>query len=335
MKVLITGANGFLGVQVVKKVLTLTDYQIRCFMRSTKNIDEIEALQKEYPDRIETIRGSLLNDQNCAEAVEDIDMLYHLAAATGGAPAEMFLNSSVATDHLLSAVVATGRKIKVVFCSSFSVYGTAKLPAGTLIDESTPLEDKPLKRDVYSLTKLHQEQLVKKYYDEQKLPVAVLRPGVIYGPGSAGISGRVGVSLFGIFLHLGGKNNLPLTYVENCAEAFVVVSQQSDYQFDVYNIVDDNLVTSKEFLKRFKQNVKKIRSIPVNYQIMKFISWLCEKYFSFSKGQLPDIFTRYKTASIWVNRTYSNDKLKSIGWSPQVSTDDGLMRFFDSMKSKY
>ena len=335
MKVLVTGANGFLGVQVVKKVLGLTNYKVRCFLRSTKNIDEIELLQKEYSDRIEIARGSLLNDQNCADAVKDIDMLYHLAAATGGAPAEMFLNSSVATDHLLSAVLETGRKIKVVFCSSFSVYGTATLPAGALIDETTSLEVEPLKRDIYSLTKHHQELLVRKYHDEHNLPVAVLRPGVIYGPGSAGISGRVGINLFGVFLHLGGKNILPLTYVENCAEAFVVVSQQSDYQFDIYNIVDDNLVTSKEFLQRFKKNVKTIRSVPVNYHFLKFISWLCEKYYSFSKGQLPEIFTRYKTASIWVNRRYNNNKLKSIGWIQRISTDVALMRFFDFVKSKY
>lgn len=334
MKALITGANGFLGIQVVKKVLFLTDYSVRCFLRSAKNLDEIELLRNVYPDRIEIFRGSLLSGCDCGSAIDGIDIVYHLAAAKNGAPAEMFLNSSVATDRLLTAVFETDRQIKFVFCSSFSVYGVAELPCKFLVDETTPLEDKPLNRDVYSLTKWHQEALVKKYYEELNIPTAILRPGVIYGPGATGISPRVGLELFGVFLHLGGGNTLPLTYVENCAEAFVVVSQQSDYEFDIYNVVDDDLVTSKQFLKQYKKNVKNLKSVPINYRVMKALSWFCEKYYSFSKGQLPDIFTRYKTASIWKNGRYTNRKLKTVGWFPQISTKEGLKNYFEYANSK-
>ncbi len=332
MKVLITGGNGFLGLAVVKKTLELTDYQIKCFIRSSKNLNELNQLQIQYSDRLEIQRGSLLNDQNCADAVCDVDMIYHLAAATGGAPAEMFLNSSVATDHLLKAVISSGRDIKVVFCSSFSVYGTANLPNNSIIDENTCLEAEPLKRDAYSLTKLYQEKLVREYFERFHLPVAVIRPGVIYGPGLTGISGRVGLNLFGLFLHLGGKNLLPLTYVDNCADAFVCVSKGADFQFDVYNAVDDDLMTSREFLRAYKKTVRKVFSLPINYHVMIFLSWLCEKYHSYSNGQLPDVFTRYKTASIWKGRQYTNVKLKSIGWTCRVSTKTGLKNYLTYMK---
>lgn len=334
MKALITGANGFLGVQVVKKVLSLTDYTVRCFLRSAKNLEELELLQRGYPGRIEILRGSLLSKGDCNRAVVGVDIIYHLAAAKNGAPAEMFLNSSVATDRLLTAVIATGQQIKVVFCSSFSVYGVAGIPHNTQIDELTPLEQEPLKRDIYSLTKSHQEALVKKYHVDHGLPVAILRPGVIYGPGSSGISPRVGLDLFGTFFHLGGNNSLPLTYVENCAEAFVFVSQKSDYNYDIYNIVDDSLITSRQFLKEYKKKVKNLRTIPINYTLMKVLSWFCEKYHTLSQGQLPDVFTRYKTASIWRKAKYSNQKLKKLGWCPSVCTEEGLNRYFEYVRKE-
>lgn len=334
MNVLITGANGFLGLQVVKKVLDLTDGRVRCFMRSAKNEDKIQALKDQNPGRVEIQRGSLLNDQDCCQALVDVDMVYHLAAAKGGAAAEMFLNSSVATDHLFKAIVNAGRQIKVVFCSSFSVYGTAHLPAGAMVDEFSPLEKKPYKRDVYAMTKFYQEKLVRRYYDDHNIPVVILRPGVIYGPGSTGISGRVGLNLFGLFFHLGANNLLPLTYVDNCAEAFVVAAEKSDFSLDMYNVVDDDLVTSRQFLRLYKKNVRKFRTVHVNFHLVKLVSWLCERYHEFSRGQLPDIFTPYKTASIWVGRRYTNKKLKAIGWCPRVSMVEGLQRYFADIKER-
>src|SRR5690606_2783769 len=102
--------------------------------------------------------------------------------------------------------------------SSFSVYGIADQPRGVLVDETTPLETQPMRRDPYSQVKLRQEQLFWDYARAHGLSLAVLRPGVIYGPGGGAMSSRVGLNLPGVFLYLGGRNVLPLTYVDNCAE---------------------------------------------------------------------------------------------------------------------
>ena len=58
-----------------------------------------------------------------------------------------------------------------------------------------------------------------------------------------------------------------------------------------------------------------------------------EKYHAFSKGQLPAVFTRYKTDSIWKGNRFDNSKLKSIGWKQVVTTEEGLRRHFDYLKS--
>ena len=74
------------------------------------------------------------------------------AASLLGAAADIFLNTVVASKHLLEAISATGRapSIKVVLVSSFGVYGVAGLPRGHLVDEATPLEPHPERRDLYS-----------------------------------------------------------------------------------------------------------------------------------------------------------------------------------------
>jgi len=46
----------------------------------------------------------------------------------------------------------------------------------------------------------------------------ILRPGAVYGPEDDKITGRVGINTFGIFMHLGGRNKIPFTYVNNCAK---------------------------------------------------------------------------------------------------------------------
>ena len=132
---------------------------------------------------------------------------------------------------------------KVVLVSSFGVYGTAGIKRGALVDEDTPLEPNPERRDTYSQAKLRQEKLFRAYQERHGFPLVVVRPGVIYGPGGTPISSRVGLTVPGLFLHLGGRNLLPLTYVDNCAEAIVVAGERGASDGQAYNVVDDDLPT--------------------------------------------------------------------------------------------
>lgn len=330
MKILVTGANGFLGSALVERLLVRGHRGIRLLVRPGSDQSRLARLEREYPGGIELSIGTLNIPAECARAVEGVDIVYHLAAATGGAAADMFQNSVVATKNLLEAMLATGRKIRLVFCSSFAVYGVAGLPRGTVVDENTPIEPRPEDRDVYSHTKLRQEQLVWQYHREKGVPTAFVRPGVIYGPGGgSGMSTRVGLNLFGLFLHLGRKNIIPLTYVDNCAEAIAVIGEREDTNGQVYNVVDDDLLDAKEYLARYRKSVQKLRYISVPYPVTWLLSYAVEKYYDHSKGQLPAIFTRYKTGSMWKGNRFDNSKLKALGWKQLVSTDEGLTRHFE------
>jgi nucleoside-diphosphate-sugar epimerase len=186
---------------------------------------------------------------------------------------------------------------------------------------------------VYSHSKLRQEQLFWEYREKYGFELVVLRPGVIYGPGGGHFSNRVGLSLFGRFLHLGGDNLLPLTYVDNCAEA-IVAAAIAGGDGEVYNVVDDDLVTSKQYLAAYKKQVKKVKSVPVPYFALMWGSKMVERYSTRSKGQLPAIFTPYKTRAMWGGNQFSNAKLKSIGWKPLISTGEGMNRAFAAFRAE-
>lgn len=332
MKILVTGSNGFLGAALVARLLARGRTGIRCMVRPGSSRARLDALEARHPGGIEHFTGSLSQPDDCRRAVADVDVVYHLAAATGGAPADMFLNSAVATKNLLEAMLATGRRIRLVYVSSFAVYGVAGLPRGAMVDEQTPIEPHPEQRDPYSHTKLRQEQLVLQYHRERGIPTVVLRPGVIYGPGGGSpMSTRVGLNLFGLFLHLGRKNILPLTYVDNCAEAVAVVGERDDLDGEAYNVVDDDLITAKEFLARYRKAVRKIPYVTMPYAATRLMSLAVERYHEISRGQLPAVFTRYKSDTMWKGNRFDNGKLKALGWKQLVSTQEGLERHFDHL----
>lgn len=329
MKILVTGANGFLGSALVARLLARGHRGVRCLVRPGSDRSRLDRLEQAHPGGIELCIGTLNIAADCARAVDGVDIVYHLAAATGGAAADMFQNSVVATKLLLEAMLATGRSIRLIFCSSFAVYGVAGLKRGAVLDENTPIEPHPEQRDVYSHTKLRQEELVWQYHRERGIPTAFVRPGVIYGPGGgSAISTRVGLNLFGLFLHLGRKNIIPLTYVDNCAEAIAVIGERTDTDGQAYNVVDDDLLDAREYLERYCKSVEKLRTVSVPYPVTWLLSYAVEKYHDHSRGQLPAIFTRYKTRSQWKGTRFDNSKLKALGWKPLVPTEEGLARHF-------
>jgi nucleoside-diphosphate-sugar epimerase len=166
------------------------------------------------------------------------------------------------------------------------------------------------------------------YWAKHGIPYVIVRPGAVYGPGNPGLTGRVGIDTFGIFLHLGGSNRIPLTYVDNCAEAIVLAGIVEGVDREVFNVVDDDLPTSRAFLRIYKKNIRSFRSLYVPYHLFYGFCYLWEKYSRWSEGQLPPAFNRRRCAADWKGNQYRNEKLKwRLGWMPKVPYDEAVRRF--------
>jgi nucleoside-diphosphate-sugar epimerase len=284
--------------------------------------------------RIDILKGNLLSRIDCEAACKGVVAIYHLAAGMGEKSyPDAFVNSVVATRNLLEASLEHTRLKRFVLVSSFTVYTNRQ--RSRLLDESCPTEERPeLRGEAYCYAKVRQEQIVRHYGKTFGIPYVVLRPGSVYGGDHSEAPGRVGIGTFGLFLHLGGANTIPFTYVDNCADAIVLAGLVRGIDGEVYNIIDDDLPSSRRFLRLYKENVKRFKSVYLPHVVSYALCYLWEKYSQWARGQLPPVFNRSRWYADWKRTRYSNEKLKCrLGWAPKVSTEEGLRRYFQSRRA--
>ncbi|MEO1622978.1 MAG: NAD(P)-dependent oxidoreductase, partial [Cyanobacteria bacterium J06632_3] len=250
MKLLVTGSSGFLGKYVVAAALE-RGHQVRAVVRPATVIAAIS--WSEHPN-VEFVRIDLRRRAGIAEALEGVDAVVHLAASKAGDFYAQFGGTVLATENLLMAMADGGIK-RLIAISTFSVYDYINMRSGALLDESSPLVQVPAWRDEYAQTKLIQEDLVHQFEAEQGGLVTVLRPGVIYGRDNLWTA-RLGASLGeGSWLRIGGYSKLPLSYVENCAEAIVMAAEQEAAIGQTINVLDDHPPTQRQYTKALMAQV--------------------------------------------------------------------------------
>ncbi|MCV3216502.1 NAD(P)-dependent oxidoreductase [Plectonema radiosum NIES-515] len=325
MKLLITGASGFLGKYVVAEALR-KGHQVRAVVRPSSN--EKRLTWHNHPN-IELIRLDLRRKNGIVDAVRGMDAVIHLAAAKEGDFYTRFAGTVIATENLLDAMIAAG-VLRLVDISTFSVYDYQGISSGTTITEDSLIESNPLERDEYAQTKLLQEQLVREFEQNHNALVTIVRPGLIYGRDNLWSSLLGGKLTDNLWLRIGGYATMPLTYVENCAEAIVsAICDEAIAQ--TLNIVDDNLPTQRSYVKKLKQHAYSLpRLIPVNWTLMRFLAWIMWTYNQLvlkGKARLPGIFIPRVLDARFKHFRFSNQSAKQIlNWQPKYSLDTALER---------
>jgi nucleoside-diphosphate-sugar epimerase len=327
MTILVTGAGGFLGGRLVESLLREGQRDLRLHYRREPDGVKLDALQQQYRDaRLETVTANLLRPEQLGRLVSKVDLIIHAAAGKRGAPADIFANTVVGTRNLLDAATAAGCR-RVALVSSFAMFRAADLPAGALFDESCPTEPDGLLKGAYGFAKVQQELLFREYQAEKGFESVILRPGVIYGPGDGPFSTRVGLQIGPMFFSLGGRCALPLTYVENCADAIVTAALHASTG-SVFSVVDDELPSCNAYLARYRQQVAQLRTVHVPHWLLALGVRLMTAYHRRSRGQLPAIFSSEQVKSMYRDFRYANARLKSLGWRQRVATADGLQATF-------
>jgi nucleoside-diphosphate-sugar epimerase len=335
--ILVTGSNGFIGSKVVQELLEYGFANLRCFVRPSSKLDRLKKLLGEVHARqnVEFVIGDLLSQDDCRKATAGVSIIYHLAAGMEKSFAGAFMNSVLGTRNLMDAFLEEGKPKRFVNISSFAVYSNLSLKRGALLDETCPLEDAPQERfDAYGFGKLKQEQIVREYGNEHNLPYVILRPGYVFGPGKRELNGRVAINTFGFLIQVDGSHLLPLTFVDNCAEAIVLAGLTAGIDGEVFNVVDDELLTGKQFLRKYKTKLERF-SVRIPYIAAYGLCSLWEKYAEWSNGQLPAVFNRRRCAAEWKGNRYSNQKLhERLGWKPRVPMEQAMAAFLSQFESK-
>lgn len=169
MRVLVTGASGFTGGHLARRLLD-SGHQVRALVRSRS----VAAI----PEGCEIFEGDLTETDKFPRAVKGVERVYHVAALYREARLSDRTYREVnveGTRHLAEAALAEGR-VPFIFCSTCGVHGDVESPPA---DETAPYRP----GDIYQKTKVEAEKAVLELHRERGLPVAILRPVGIYGPG--------------------------------------------------------------------------------------------------------------------------------------------------------
>jgi nucleoside-diphosphate-sugar epimerase len=334
--ILVTGASGFIGSAVVENLLKRGFRRLRVFVRPSSKLARLKQVIRTYPEsQVELISGNLLSREDCMRAADGVSVIYHLAAGTGEKSfPTAFMDSVVTTRNLLDASIERAHLRRFVNISSFAVYTNRNTRRWRVLDESCAVETDVNRRgDAYCFAKVKQDELVAEYGRKFGIQYVIVRPGSVFGPGKAAITGRVGIGTFGIFLHLGGPNRIPFVYVDNCAELIALAGLKPGVDGEVFNAVDDDLPSSRQFLRQYKKHVRSFRSIYVPHALSYGLCYLWKRYSEWSEGQLPPAFSPGRWHTEWKRTRYSNEKAKTrLGWSPKVPMTEGMTRFFQGCR---
>jgi nucleoside-diphosphate-sugar epimerase len=320
VRVLVTGASGFLGRHVVDAALD-AGHDVVALVRPTAEVRDLD------PSRVAVVRGDLRQRGPWVDEVRDVEAVVHLAAAPSGDLAEQWAGTVVATENLL-AELDLARLERMVHVSTFSVYDFAGIPAGSTIDEESPLEPSPEERDAYTITKVAQEQLVRAAADDAGCPLVVIRPGAVYGPGKDWDHGAA-LTIGRLAIVIAPRSTMRLTHVRNCADAIVRSLESADAAGATIDVVDDDLPTHWQYFRTCRDaGTVDTTPIPAPWSVVDGIGRLLatiSRVFLGGRAKLPELLAWRRQQARWKPFRYSNARAKDLlGWSPTISVRAGV-----------
>ncbi len=287
--IMITGAGGFIGRHCVATARA-RGHQVVAVLRQDRDQWADDAgVETLYTDLTET------------HPLPEVDAVIHTAASLAGTPAQMQRDTVAATTALLEQLKQQAKPPTLVLASSIAVYDTMALSPHDMLNETTPVETVPERRDCYCRAKLEQEQLLR----GSGLNGYILRIGAAFGPDRMW-NGHLGLGFGKVLLRLGRRGKIPLSYVENAAMALVVAAETPVQGVEVLNVIDDDLPDRATYVRAMQASGWPRTVIPVNWRLFAvFASFIGA--FPWAPGLLRPAICRARLMPL----NYANTRLKT------------------------
>lgn len=303
-KILITGADGFIGSHLVERFLK-ENCEIKAFVyyNSFNSWGWLDNLPKKELREIEVYSGDIRDYNNVKSALKNVDIVCHLAALIGIpysyiAPESYIETNIKGTFNVIQAAKDFNIE-KIIITSTSEIYGTAIYVP---IDEKHPSQP----QSPYSASKIAADHISMSYYYSFNLPLSIIRPFNTYGPRQ---SARAVIPTV-ITQILNNKREIEVgnlsptrdfTYVLDTCEAYVKMCQKENIEGETFNIGNSMEISIEDLINKIKELM--------NSDI---------KIISSDKRKRPD--------NSEVNRLYADNKkaIKLLDWKPKYSLKEGL-----------
>ncbi|MEM2289751.1 MAG: NAD(P)-dependent oxidoreductase [Candidatus Hadarchaeales archaeon] len=339
-RALVTGACGAMGSRLVELLLqkgyevTATDLD-RPRGATVRNKDRIIRLGARF------IPADLTQPRTLPPVVKDVDIVFHTASAFNYyMPFEIMSRINVdGTRNLCEAIVRENPGLKLmVHWSTMEIYGISMFdatrlpPTGELTEEHPP---NPSSEVAYERTKYLQEQVVWDYHRRHGLPVLVIRPASVYGPGTLMDTVLFFLVTRGIITALPRLNfRWPLIHVSDVIHASVHLSEKEGLGGQVFNLVDDQNYTFSDVIFSIAQatgnRIYALPPLPPTFlklirPFLGLVQWMCLREIRSiqKKGKTPFVseqtlrgfFREFKNIKkLSENFRATNKKLKATGY---------------------
>lgn len=320
MKALVTGSNGFIGSHLVELLLK-KNYQIKCLVRKTSNLQWIKDLPVEFVYGDVTAPGSLKS------AVRDVDFIFHLGGTVRAINWEGFYRvNAIGTKNLVEACAENAKRLKrFVFISSQAAVGPS--PGDKMIDET----DTPRPISLYGKSKREAEIIV--WESRNIFPVTILRPPSVYGPRDDDILEIFKYVKRGIRPQIGNKQRkISIIYVDDLVRGIVLAAESKKAENQIFFLTDKPIFWN-EFTETIARvmNKKTIRiKLPeAVLSLAAFIGEISSKITKKAAILNKDKAREMKQLYWLVDGSRAEEML---GFKPEIDLQEGIRRTYQWYK---
>jgi nucleoside-diphosphate-sugar epimerase len=315
MNVLVTGATGLLGSHLITELL-LRHKQIRALVLPS------ESAEKLTRQGVEVVGGDVTDASTLAPAVQEIDIVFHLAGMMGvyRPLADYRLVNVAGSENLYEAALAAGVR-RFIHTSSHTVYG---LGHGRFLTEEDAMRPDP---DPYSISKAEGDHLMRRLMLTNPMETVIIRPGTFFGPGDRLHFGRMAQKVKdgkGVIIGR-GHNALPFCYVTDVVQGFLLAADHPNAPGQVFNISNDHPLTQQEMYNAIADAVdgkRPTRHLP--YYPTYYGSIFAEKVVARITRTKP-VVTQLGVMMFGSDTRHSIEKARrELGYAPQVDLRAGI-----------